>query len=66
MSKLDLSRFGANFFKPFAPSILKGQVFIAFTDEDTNSFTIQGDNLSSNSSDYDLDKLEQKDRKSVV
>ena len=60
MSKLDLSRFGANFFKPFAPSILKGQVFIAFTDEDTNSFTIQGDNLSSNSSDYELDELEQK------
>lgn len=60
MSKLDLSRFGANFFKPFAPSILNGQVFIAFTDEDTNSFTIQGDNLSSNSSDYELDELEQK------
>lgn len=57
MAKVDVSRFGDKLLKVFAPSILHGQVFIAFVDEDSNSFTIEGDNLSSSSSEPLADSL---------
>lgn len=62
MSKVDILRFIKNVPKLFAPSIYDGQVFIAYTDESKNSFTVQGDNLSSGGSgvsNASVERLEQ-------
>lgn len=43
--KVDITRFIDKIPELFAPSIHDGQVFIAYLDEDTNTFTIQADNI---------------------
>lgn len=62
MSQVDILRFVANVQQLFAPSIHEGQTFIAYLDEEDNSYTVQGDNLSfegSGSLGGTIDKLQQ-------
>lgn len=62
MSQVDILRFVANVQQLFAPSIHEGQTFIAYLDEEDNSYLIQGDNLSFEGSGTlggSIDKLQQ-------
>lgn len=46
MSQVDILRFVANVQQLFAPSIHEGQTFIAYLDDENNSYLVKGDNLS--------------------
>ena len=62
MSQVDILRFVANVQQLFAPSIHEGQTFIAYLDEEDNSYLVQGDNLSFEGSGTlggSIDKLQQ-------
>ena len=58
MAQVDISRFGSNIQKLFAPSIQEGQVFIAYLDAESNSYTVKGDNISSGGSSASNDSVE--------
>lgn len=58
MAQVDISRFGSNIQKLFAPAIQEGQVFIAYLDVESNSYTVKGDNISSGGSSASNDSVE--------
>ena len=55
--KVDITRFIDKILELFAPSIHDGQAFFAYLDEDTNIFTVQGDNLFSNAGQEDIERI---------
>ena len=62
MAKVDITRFVANVQQLFAPYIHEGQTFIAYIDEEDNSYLVKGDNLSfeaSGSLGNQVEKLQQ-------
>ena len=58
MAQVDISRFGSNIQKLFAPAIQEGQVFIAYLDAESNSYIVKGDNISSGGSSASNDSVE--------
>lgn len=57
MSKVDIMRVVERIPELFAPAIYDGQGFVAYLDEETNIFTVQGDNLFTSTSHEEIERF---------